>query len=256
MSIGLPELPTLLIVLLGAFIGGFTTGFAGFGTGLVSSGLWFHVLPAPFVPPLVALASVAAQIVGLISLRKSFEWRRVYPYLAGAVIGVPLGVWFLKLVSPDNLKLFIGVFLVIYAVYLLFFAKNLKLRNRGGKTSDGMIGAGGGFLGGFAGLSGPLPLIWLQLQGGTKDQQRATYQPFNLVVLSFASLAMAVTGQMNLSVIVIALFCLPVTLLGAWMGSTIYLGVSEKVFKTVILVLLLASGLLLAGQQILRVWSG
>ncbi len=95
MGIGLPELPTLLIVLLGAFIGGFTTGFAGFGTGLVSSGLWFHVLPAPFVPPLVALASVAAQIVGLISLRKSFEWRRVYPYLAGAVIGVPLGVWFL-----------------------------------------------------------------------------------------------------------------------------------------------------------------
>ena len=155
MGIGLPELPTLLIVLLGAFIGGFTTGFAGFGTGLVSSGLWFHVLPAPFVPPLVALASVAAQIVGLISLRKSFEWRRVYPYLAGAVIGVPLGVWLLKLVSPDNLKLLIGVFLVIYAVYLLFFAKNLKLRNRGGKTSDGMIGAGGGFLGGFAGLSGP-----------------------------------------------------------------------------------------------------
>ena len=35
----------MLIVLLGALLAGFTTGFAGFGTGLVASGLWFHALP-------------------------------------------------------------------------------------------------------------------------------------------------------------------------------------------------------------------
>ena len=63
---------------------------------------------------------------------------------------------------------------------------------------------------------------------------------------------MALTGQMNLSVLVIAVLCLPVTLFGAWVGSTIYLGVSEKVFKTVILILLLVSGLFLVAQQILR----
>ncbi len=252
MGIWFPEFSTLLIVLLGAFIGGFTTGFAGFGTGLVSSGLWFHVLPAAFVPPLVALASVAAQLVGLITLRRSFEWQRVYPYLAGAVVGVPLGVWFLNVVSPDRLRVLIGIFLAIYAIFQLLFASRMKPRKRGGRGSDGVIGAGGGFLGGFAGLSGPLPLIWLQLQGGPKDQQRATYQPFNLVVLGFASLAMALTGQMNLSVLVIAVLCLPVTLFGAWVGSTIYLGVSEKVFKTVILVLLLVSGLFLVAQQILQ----
>ena len=38
-----------------------------------------------------------------------------------------------------------------------------------------------GFTTGFAGfgLSGPLPLIWLQLRGETSDRQRAIYQPFN-----------------------------------------------------------------------------
>jgi uncharacterized membrane protein YfcA len=66
------DLSTLAIVIVGALVAGFTTGFAGFWTGLVASGLWFHALPAAMVPPLIALASVTAQIVGLITVRKAF----------------------------------------------------------------------------------------------------------------------------------------------------------------------------------------
>src|SRR3546814_17357102 len=42
----------------------------------------------------------------------------------------------------------------------------------GGRPSDAAVGVGGGILGGFAGLSGPLPLIWLQLRGGPSAEQR------------------------------------------------------------------------------------
>src|SRR5215468_6070070 len=66
------DLPTLTIVVTGAVVAGFITGLAGFGTALVASGLWLHALPATMVPPLVALSSVAAQIVGLITVRKAF----------------------------------------------------------------------------------------------------------------------------------------------------------------------------------------
>ena len=44
------------------------------------------------MPPLLALAGVAAQIVGLVTVRKSFDWSRAMPYLAGGAVGVPLGV--------------------------------------------------------------------------------------------------------------------------------------------------------------------
>ena len=73
------DFPTLVIVIAGALLAGFTTGFAGFGTGLVASGIWFHALPAAMVPPLVALASVAAQMVGLVTVRKAFDWPRARP---------------------------------------------------------------------------------------------------------------------------------------------------------------------------------
>ena len=73
----------LILVGFGALLAGFTTGLTGFGTGLVASGVWFHVLPPETVPPLVALSSVAAQLVGLIAVRKAFDWRRAWPFLAG-----------------------------------------------------------------------------------------------------------------------------------------------------------------------------
>jgi len=48
--------------------------------------------PPSLLPPLVALNSVVAQIVGLVMVRTAFDWSHAAPYLIGGVIGVPLGV--------------------------------------------------------------------------------------------------------------------------------------------------------------------
>lgn len=88
----LPALPKLVIILLGALFAGFTTGFAGFGTGLVASGLWFHALPTAMVPPLVAMSFLVAQLIGIITVRKAFDWLRARPFLhVGAHIAFDIG---------------------------------------------------------------------------------------------------------------------------------------------------------------------
>lgn len=244
----IPDAMTLAVVLAGALIAGFTTGFAGFGTGLVSAGFWFHALPAPYVPPLVALASVAGQLVGLMAVRHAFAWQRAAPFLAGGVIGVPIGVAVLAWASPGLLRLSVGAFLVAYAVFQLAGLAKLSVGAWGGRPADGTIGLGGGILGGFAGLSGVLPLVWLQLRGGPSAQQRAVYQPFNLIVLTLASLGMVASGQITSVVWVIAALCLPFTLLGAWLGTKAYIGVSEATFRKAVTVLLLISGAILVVQ--------
>jgi uncharacterized membrane protein YfcA len=244
----IPDPAALAFVLTGALIAGFTTGFAGFGTGLVASGLWFHALPAPLVPPLVAMAAVAAQLVGFVTVRRSFEWGRAMPYLVGGAIGVPIGVAALTLASPDALRLSVGLFLAAYAAFQLLGLAKRGIGNTGGRTADGTVGLAGGFLGGFAGLSGALPLVWLQMRGGPSAQQRATYQPFNMIVLALASLGMAFAGAIDARVLTIAALCLPVTLSGAWIGARVYTGVSEAVFRRIVLALLLGSGLILVVQ--------
>lgn len=241
---------TLVMVTVGALVAGFTTGFAGFGTGLVASGFWFHVLPAGMVPPLVALASVAGQIVGVVTVRKAFDWVRLLPFLIGAAVGIPLGVAALAAVSPFWLKMSAGAFLVAYSAFQLLARRRREIGAWGGRWADGAVGAGGGFLGGFAGLSAPLPVMWLQLRGGPPDGQRAVYQPFNLIVLALASAAMGLDGQITMDVLWIALLALPVTLAGAWIGARLYGAVSPLTFQRLVLVLLLVSGAILVAQAL------
>jgi hypothetical protein len=81
------DLAAAAVVIAGALVAGFVTGLAGFATAL-GSGLWFHALPAAAIPPLVALGSLAAQIVGVITVQKALDWSRASPYLAGGALGV------------------------------------------------------------------------------------------------------------------------------------------------------------------------
>ena len=242
----------IAVLLLGAVAAGFVSGFAGFGTALVSAGFWFHVLPAAIVPPLIVIAAIAGQVVGLVTVRDAFDWNRARPFLIGGVAGVPFGVWALSVASPDTVRLMVGAFLVAYALYQLVFGLgNVSIGAWGGKPADGVVGISGGILGGFAGLSGALPLVWLQLRGGSSDRQRAVYQPFNLIVLILAGIGMAVGGQVTRPVVSAAALCLPATLAAAWIGARLYTGVSQETFRKVVLLLLLVSGAVLLAQTVL-----
>ena len=241
----------IAFALCGALFAGFTTGFAGFGTGLVASGLWFHALPAHFVPPMVVLSSVAAHLTGLATVRSTFNWQKASPFLMGGVIGVPIGAAALAAASPHMLKFSIGCFLVVYAAAQLLGLARLHIGSWGGRPADAAVGASGGILGGFAGLSGPLPLIWLQLRGGPVGHQRATYQPYNMVIMVLAIIGMALVGQISQAVLIVALVCLPATIAGAWVGSRAYTFVSDAMFRRVVLALLLVSGLVLVGQTLM-----
>ena len=62
---------------------------------------------------------------------------------------------------------------------------------------------------------------------------------------------MIVTGQAGGEVATLALYCLPVTLAGTWIGVRLYRGAGEATFRRVVLLLLLVSGLVLVGQMAL-----
>lgn len=240
---------SLFILFLGALVAGFITGLAGFGTGLVASGFWFSVLPAEMVPPLIVITSVVGQVVGLRSVRGSFEWQRALPFLVTGCLAVPIGIFALSQSSSTTIRMVVGIFLVSYSVFQLTALGYVSVGARGGRFADALVGSIGGFLGGFAGLSGPVPLVWLQLRGGSSASQRATYQPFNLIVLAVAGIGMIVGGQIDHRIATVGLLCTPFTLLAAIVGSRLYLSISEDLFRRLVFVLLLASGLLLVYQS-------
>ena len=245
MTAHLPDLFTLLVVASGALIAGFVTGLAGFGTALIASGIWLHVLPPVLIAPLVTIAAVVAHIVGLATARPQFDWSAARPFLIGGLCGIPLGVAALSLSGPGTIRIGVGVFLLLFAATQLLGVARFHIGTWGGRPADAVVGIGGGILGGFAGLSGPFPIVWLQMRGGPSAGQRAIFQPFNLVVLAVAALGMAVAGLVTAQVLVLAALATPLTVLGSWLGARTYLKVSEKTFRTVVLSLLFASGAVL-----------
>ncbi len=240
----------LAFLLLGALAAGFISGFAGFGTALVASGFWFHALPPETVPPLVVLAGLFGQLVGFLAVRHSFDWGHALPFLLPGAAGVPLGIAALSVASPAALRLTVGLFLVAYAAFHLLGHTRRSIGGWGGRPADGAVGFVSGVLGGFAGLSGALPLVWLQMRGGPSAGQRAVYQPFNLVVLGLAAAGMAVSGALDARVLTLAGLCLPVTLGAAWLGTRAYAFVGETGFRRAVLVLLLVSGTALIAQAV------
>ena len=177
------KVTTTAVVVLGALCGGVVTGLAGFGTGLTALAFWLHVVNPVVAAALVVSCSVVAQVQSLYTVRRAINWSRAWPFLAGGIIGVPLGVASLQIIAPQALKVFLGLFLIGYTGVMLGF-RRFPTTAWGGRVADGIIGLGGGALGGLAGLSGPLPTIWCGLRGWNADAQRAVYQPFNLIILA------------------------------------------------------------------------
>ena len=239
-----------LIVLAGALLAGFVNGLAGFGTGLVALGLWLHVVDPMLASPLVVICSVAAQILSLYSIRPTFNLYRLYPFLLGGALGVPIGVMALNHIEVDSFRAGVGGFLVLYCAFTLA-SRRLPVFNRGGKPADGAVGFAGGILGGAAGLSGALPTVWCGLKGWGKTEQRAVYQPFNLAILSWALIAQAQQGYITAEVGRLALICLPGTVLGVWLGVKAFGRVDDRQFRLIILWLLLASGSVLTVTNLL-----
>lgn len=233
----------LALVIAVSGIAGFVTGLAGFGTALVAVGPWLHLLPPTVVPPLAAISSVVAQVTGIRVVRRAIRWRDLAPYLLGAVVGVPVGVALLQHASSSLLRATVGTLLVGFAAWELTQKGRAGIGSFGGRAADLCVGACGGILGGFAGLSAPVPVVWLRLRGGTPDTQRAVYQPFSLLVLSWAVLAMAIAGHITPAVIVIAGSCIPVVILGTSLGARCYSRLQHTHFRRVVLALLVASGL-------------
>jgi uncharacterized protein len=231
-----------VLLFLGALAGGFVSGLAGFGTALMALGIWLYALPPSVAVPLVLICSIVAQTSTLPSIWRSIDFRLVWPFLIGGLAGVPLGTLMIAHADPRVFKLSIGVLLLVFPTALYFNRTPIAPRF-GGRAADGMAGFAGGILGGLAGLSGPLPILWANLRGWDKDERRGIFQTFNWTILTASLCLQAGIGLVNVEVLWLALLALPATLFGAWIGARAYHALSDQNFRDVVLGLLFLSGI-------------
>ena len=107
------------LFLSAAFIGGVTTGLAGFALALVVSGIWLHIITPIQTATLIVGYNLLTQGYAIWKLRHALSWRNVWPFIAGGAIGVPIGTILLTYIDPMYLRTGLGGLLVAYSIYSL-----------------------------------------------------------------------------------------------------------------------------------------
>ena len=230
-----------ILLILGGAAAGFVAGLTGLGTAMTALSFWLYAIAPSAAVPLALLLSCAIHIMTTALIRHGIHWDRLWPFLAGGMIGLPVGVVLLPLLDAPSAKLGLGVFLVAYCFYGLLVRDPPTLR-WGGRRADAAIGGVGGLLGGLAGMSGPIPTIWAGLRGWPKDQGRGVYQPFNLAILAAAAIGHGLAGRYAALAAETIAQVLGAGLVGAAIGFAIYRRTSDRSFKRLLLIVLLIAG--------------
>lgn len=234
-----------LSVFLGAtFAASVVAGVAGFAFGLIAAAVWLHILPPLQVATLIVAFGLVVQGYAVWKLRRALDWRRLWPFLAGAAIGVPLGVAILGWAAPVHVRIGVAVVLVLYSLYALARPAMPPVK-AGGAPADAAVGFLNGVLGGMTGLAGILITVWCVIRGWPKDQQRTVFQPVAVAIFAMSAFWLGINGTISTDTIRLIALGLPVLLLGTWLGLKLYGRLDEAGFRRVVLVLLLASGVVL-----------
>lgn len=234
-----------LFIVLITFLAGFTQGLSGFGSILLALPLLTIFLDIKMVIPLIALQGMFATAILLIELRRHLDWNKVLPLFVGSIPGVPLGVFFLKNMNTDTIQLTMGLILVSYAVFSLFYRPVIWEMK---KIGISLVGFLAGCLGGALGAAGPPVIVYTSLQPWTKDEIKATLQGFYMATSLVVVLLHALNGLTTIPVLWYFLISLPALVLGTYFGSFFYGQMGESTYKRIILVLLaLLGGFLIYG---------
>src|ERR1700712_3726396 len=232
------ELP---IFLLATFAGALVAGLSGFAFGLVAASIWLYILSPLQSATLIIAFGLIVQGYWVWKLRHALDWKKLWPFILGAAIGVPAGVAVLTWANPAYVRMGVGVFLILYSLYA-WFRPALKPITGGGPAADAGIGFLNGVLGGMTGLAGILVTIWSGLRGWSRDQQRAVFQPVAVAIFLMSAIWLGAKGAVTADTIKLFAIGLPVLIAGTWLGLKLYGRLDEATFRKVVLVLLFASG--------------
>lgn len=231
---------SLSLFLLATFFGGITSGVAGFAMGLVVSGICLHLFTPLQTATLVAGYGFVTQGYAIWKFRQTVNWKGALPFILGGAIGVPIGTLLLTYIDPDVLRVVMGAMLVLYSVWGLG-RPSMKVAHEN-VSIDAGVGVLNGLLGGLTGLSGIVIVIWCQLRSWPKEIQRGIFQPVLMATILMTTASLTIAGAVTADIVKLYLLGLPCMMTGTWVGVKLYGKLDDNMFRKVVLVLLLVSG--------------
>jgi uncharacterized membrane protein YfcA len=221
-----------------AFVSGTARGFSGFGAALIFMPLASSIADPRLVAALLLIIDFVAAAPLLPGAWEKADRKATATMVAGAMIGVPIGTYFLSRLEPVTTRWIIAVF--VFALLMLLLS---GWRYRGKDHAAVSVGIGGlsGFCSGLAQTGGP-PIVGYWLGRPIPSViARANIVLFFGASAFFSAISYAAAELITMDAIKFALVVGPVYGIGVWFGASLFGKASETVFRAICYALIAAA---------------
>ncbi len=176
----------------------------GFGFSLVAVPLLLKTdLTMPETVALTIMASMVQRLMLVRSLRDEAHIRKNAPYMLAAIMGIPLGVWCLQLISGESkecIRQGVGALILL----MIVVQYSIRIQPRAVVSRSWGMGACflSGYLGGLANVGGPPLVLWILAHQWNTRRIRVTPA---VISLSFVPLQCGLLWFFNGSSIILAM---------------------------------------------------
>lgn len=234
----------IFLYLLILFLSNVLGAIGGFGAGLIS----IPFLTQLFDAKTVIMASTITCILNVWIVwenRKEIDWKQLKTIGGYMCLGLPVGVVGLKYMSVPQLKLFLGIFMILLGIYGLLKLKIPSLENyRFSNPALRFILFLGGVIQGAISSGGSMVLLYTQQEIREKDRFRATLALLWTIVSILTTVQYQISGTLHQGAWKLAAVGVPAVLLGIYIGNKISKSLSRRMFLYVIYLLILSAGIL------------
>jgi uncharacterized membrane protein YfcA len=213
-----------------ALVSGLARGFSGFGSALIFMPLASSIAAPRLVAALLLIIDFVAALPLIPNAWKHADRKATAVIVFGAMIGVPIGTYFLTVLDPVTTRWIISAFVFVLLLLLLS-----GWRYRGKDHAAISVGIGGlsGFCSGLAQTGGP-PIVgyWLG-RPVASIIARANIMLFFAASDFFSVVSYSLTGLITSESIRFSFVVGPVYAVGVLLGAQLFGRASESLFRSI-----------------------
>ena len=221
-----------------AFVSGTARGFSGFGSALIFMPLASSMAAPRLVAALLLIIDFVAAAPLVPNAWKHADRRATAVIVLGALVGVPIGTWFLSRLDSVTTRWIISAF--VFGLLMLLLS-GWRYRGKGNPAVSIGVGGLSGFCSGLAQTGGP-PIVGYWLGRPIPSViARANIMLFFAASDFFSVVSYALAGLITADAIRFSFLVGPVYGIGVWFGASLFGRASESLFRAICYVLIAAA---------------
>lgn len=234
-----------MLALLAEILG--TVG--GFGSSLFFIPIASYFLDFHSVLGITALFHVSSNLAKIALFRKGFDKKLVISIGIPAVVFVIVGAFLSKFIETKILEISLAIFLIVVSLTLLIFK---KITVKPTLSNSIMGGTFSGLIAGLLGTGGAIRGITLAAYNLKTEVFIATSAIIDLAIDSSRSVVYSLNGYVHEHDLYLIPILLIVSIAGTFIGKKILTKISEQQFKSIVLILVLLTGILTLSKVVLK----